>query len=77
MEELHNWLFHYNPYTMMWSAFKRDDLSAYFNGDIANTLSASKHSTLVEILVLTQGDSKKIEALLEHGTRFVKKITKG
>lgn len=77
MEELHNWLFHYNPYTKTWAAFRREDLNAHFNGDTSKDLIAEKHVTLVEILVLTQGDAKKIKALLDHGTKFAKKISKG
>lgn len=77
MEVLHNWLFHYNPYTKTWAAFLRDDLVAHFNGDTSKDLVADKHSTLVEIIVLTQGDPKKIKALLDHGTKFAKKIAQG
>lgn len=28
----YDYLFHYNPHTKLWSAFKREDKSAYFNG---------------------------------------------
>lgn len=75
MEELHNWLFHYNPYTKIWSAFKREDLVAYFNGENSKALQATKHSVLVELITLTGGDEKKIKGLLDHGTRFSKKIS--
>jgi hypothetical protein len=31
-EKLYNWLFHYNHTTGVWSAFHREDHSAYWNG---------------------------------------------
>jgi hypothetical protein len=34
MEVLYNWLFHYNPYTQVWSAFRREDKEKYFNGEL-------------------------------------------
>lgn len=36
MEKLHNWLFHYNPYTGYWNAFKRENLTKYFEGKLAD-----------------------------------------
>ena len=32
-EDLYSWLFHYNSYTDKWSAFHRDDVIAYWNGE--------------------------------------------
>lgn len=31
-EQLYNWLFHYNHNTEVWTAFHREDHSAYWNG---------------------------------------------
>jgi hypothetical protein len=67
MEELHNWLFHYNPYQKHWVAFKREESSSYFNGELKNTLSSTDFKTLVEILSKTSGDEKKIKKLLKDG----------
>ena len=67
MDELHNWLFHYNPYKKLWNAFKREQATPYFNGDLENVLSSKKHSTLVEIIGKTGGDEKKIKKLLKDG----------
>lgn len=64
MEELHNWLFHYNPYTKLWGAFRREEASDYFNGKLQNCLVSKKHSTLVDIVTKTGGDVKKINKLL-------------
>lgn len=31
-EHFQDYLFHYNPYTEMWAAFKREHSNDYFNG---------------------------------------------
>jgi hypothetical protein len=67
MEELHNWLFHYNPYRKLWTAFRREHTTPYFNGELKNTLSSKDFKTLVEILAKTNGDEKKIKKLLKDG----------
>lgn len=33
-EALQDWLFHFNPYKQKWYAFKREQNSAYFNGEL-------------------------------------------
>jgi hypothetical protein len=30
-ECLHNWMFHFNPYTGLWNAFPREEYNNYFN----------------------------------------------
>jgi hypothetical protein len=64
MEELHNWLFHYNPYQKHWAAFKREESNSYFNGELKNPLVSKKQNTLIDIIVKTNGDEKKIKKLL-------------
>lgn len=66
-DNLYDWLFHYNHYTNMWNAFKRDDLNKYFNGELESALSSKKHSTLVDIIEKTGGDETKIKKLLKNG----------
>ena len=34
---MYDYLFHYNPHTELWSAFKREDKEAYFNGEKPRT----------------------------------------
>lgn len=34
MENLYDYLFHYNPYKKAWFAFRREDKEAYFNGEL-------------------------------------------
>ena len=63
-EELHNWLFHYNPYVKYWAAFRREDANDYFNGKLQNVLVSKKQNTLVEIITKTEGDPKKIKKLI-------------
>jgi hypothetical protein len=33
MNILYDYLFHFNPYTKEWNAFKREDKEKYFNGE--------------------------------------------
>jgi hypothetical protein len=62
MEELHNWLFHYNPFTQSWSAFKREQMNDYFNGKLISKdlLRSKSQKTLEELIVSHEGDIKKI-----------------
>lgn len=38
-DKLYNWLFHYNHYKGVWSAFHRDEAAKYFNGMSKNVVS--------------------------------------
>ena len=60
MEELQNWLFHYNPYRKAWFAFRREDSNDYFNGEYKNVIKSRSHKTLEELIVYHQGDIVKI-----------------
>lgn len=64
MTELHDWLFHYNPYKKIWAAIKRDDVAKYFNGELENILTSKKQSTLVDIILKTDGEENKIKKLI-------------
>ena len=66
-DELYDWLFHYNHYVKSWTAFKREDINKYFNGELQNTLTSKKHSTLVDIIEKTGGNETKIKKLLKNG----------
>ena len=46
---LYDYLFHYNPHTELWSAFKREDKESYFNGEKPRTeiLKAKDIRTLI------------------------------
>lgn len=62
--ELHDWLFHYNPYVKHWAAFKREDSSDYFNGKLEKVLISKKQNILVEIILKSEGDPIKIKKLI-------------
>jgi hypothetical protein len=51
-ETLYDWLFHYSPYTEVWTAFRREDKERYFNGELKESeyFKSSKVTTLVEFL---------------------------
>ena len=65
MNELHDWLFHYNPYRKTWAAVRRDDIAKYFNGELEHFLTSKKQSTLVDIILKTDGDEKAIKKLID------------
>lgn len=66
MKELYNWLFHYNPYTKYWAAFKREEASDYFNGAQKDSILRSTNlSTLRELIVLYEGNTEKIHKNLK------------
>lgn len=52
MKNLYDYLFHYNPYTDEWSAFKREDSNKYFNGEIPeeNILKSKNIMTLFGVI---------------------------
>jgi len=65
MDELHNWLFHYNPYTESWNAFKRDHATEYFNGEHKNVIKSKAQKTLESLIISHGGDIKKINKFVE------------
>jgi hypothetical protein len=42
MENTYDYLFHYNPYTGKWNAFKREHYNDYFNGKDVESLIENK-----------------------------------
>jgi hypothetical protein len=60
MENLYQWLFHYNHYTKKWNAFKREDYLDVFNGK-KSPISSSSINTLIEIIEKTKGDISKLK----------------
>lgn len=62
---LHNWVFHYNPNTSLWSAIPRDRYLEYWNDySISGVFRSPRVSVLVEIIQKTNGDLNAIEYLL-------------
>lgn len=52
---LYDYLFHYNPYEEVWSAFKREHKEKYFNGELAKdeVLKSKNIKTLAEYIIKT------------------------
>lgn len=50
MDALYNYLFHFNPYTELWSAFNRDHIAEYFNGDMKHVTSSKDKDELISII---------------------------
>jgi hypothetical protein len=59
MDNLYDWLFHYNIYTKKWEAFKRDEVAAFGSGK-AKLITSSNINTLIEIVKKTNGDTEKL-----------------
>lgn len=49
-EHFQDYLFHYNPYTERWHAFKREDMSDYFNGKATDVTKCSSIKDLVRYI---------------------------
>jgi hypothetical protein len=65
MNNLHDWIFHYNVYTSKWEAAKRDNYTDLFSSRKENILRSSRIETLVEIIRKTNGEKKKINQLVK------------
>lgn len=63
MENLHGWLFTYNSYTKTWIACLRDDYFKLFT-DSKDLLKSSSIEVLQDLIIKTNGDKDKIDALL-------------
>jgi hypothetical protein len=62
MENLYDFLFHYNSFTKQWNAIPREKISEYWNNrKTEGVLSSSSINTLMELI--TKGDEfiKSIE----------------
>lgn len=49
-EKLYNYLFHYNSFTNMWSAFTRDQMKAYFNGTLEDDVKLLSSESLENLI---------------------------
>lgn len=65
MKKLVNWVFIYNVHTENWQATLRDNYNMLYS-DIGNSkvLKSSNIDTLIELIIKTDGDIKKIKKLL-------------
>ena len=52
MENLYNYVIHYNSFTKMWNAIPRDKYNSYWsNRKVKGVLSSKKINTLIELIV--------------------------
>lgn len=49
MDQLYNWVFHYNHYTKMWAAIPRERYNDYWAGDDFGIIRSSSIDTLIEL----------------------------
>jgi hypothetical protein len=64
-EVLYGYVFHFNPYTKIWSAIPRDNYSEYWNdANLEGVIRSSKFETIVSILYKTDGNAEKIKKLV-------------
>jgi hypothetical protein len=62
---LYHFVFHFNPFTGLWSAIHRDDYLQYWSdSNNTRTIRSSSIDTLKEILLKTGGELSKIERLI-------------
>ena len=65
MDALYDWLFHYNPHTESWAAFKRENMQDYFNCDHSNVIKSKAQKTLEGLITYHNGDISKIIKFME------------
>ena len=66
---LYDWLFHYNHYTKLWAAFRREDSNAYFSNfddPKLKVYKSTKVDTLIDILIKFECDTKKIDKIRDN-----------
>ena len=68
---LYDWVFHYNHYTKLWNAAKRDDRDSLFSNNAdEKVLRSSNIDTLIEIICRTKGNKDQLNKLTnEQRTR--------
>lgn len=57
MDNLYDWLFHYNIYEELWYAFKREDVVRHFNGELKSD-EFHKSKDIVDIIKFISKQSK-------------------
>lgn len=67
MDNLQEWVFHYNIYTKKWEAVKRDNYNDLFCDQTSpHIIRSSRILTLVDIISKTDGDLDQIKKLCEE-----------
>lgn len=69
-EYMHDWVFHFNPYTSLWNAIPRNLYNDYWsNYDIKGILRSKNINTLLELLQKFKGNAQLIEQLINSDTK--------
>lgn len=64
---MHDWVFHFNPFTQTWAAIPRDKYIHYWSdASLKEVLRSNSINTLIDILYKTQGDLAKIAKLIRE-----------
>lgn len=50
LENLYDWVFHFNPYTNLWNAVPREEYIHYMNGDAKDVKSSKNINDLIELV---------------------------
>ena len=56
---MYDWIFHYNIYSDLWEAVRRDEYTSLFNG--GNVIRSSDIMTLIGLINKTNGDLGKVK----------------
>ena len=60
-EFMHDWVFHFNPYTELWNAIPRNLYNAYWsNYNIKGILRSKDINTLLDLLHKAKGDIDQV-----------------
>jgi len=63
-EYMHDWVFHFNPYTKLWNAIPRDMYTKYWdNSQLDGVLRSKSFETLLHLLHKCKGDVVEIHKL--------------
>jgi len=63
----YNWIFHFNPYTQLWSIIHREDYTAYWSGGETKypVVKSKDLKTLIYVVNTSEGDPSFIEEIID------------
>jgi len=66
-EGFYNWLFHFNPYTQLWSIVHREDYKAYWSGGETKypVVKSKDIKTLIYVVNTSNGDPSFIQEVVD------------
>lgn len=64
---MYDWLFHYNPYTELWRAARRESYPLLFSdSQDPSIITSSSISTLIDLINRTDGQPDKLSQLTDN-----------